>query len=100
MRLLHRTTNALALTAEGEHMIPMALKVVEAVDALNEASCGEAGLVAGRVRLTVPAPLGLYLSDRLAALLARHPGLSVEMLFREGNRHARRRDGRRRWRIP
>lgn len=83
MRLLHRTTNALALTAEGEHMIPMALKVVEAVDALNEASCGETGVVAGRVRLTVPAPLGLYLSDRLAALLARHPGLSVEMLFRE-----------------
>lgn len=64
-------------------MIPMALKVVEAVDALNEASCGETGVVAGRVRLTVPAPLGLYLSDRLAALLARHPGLSVEMLFRE-----------------
>lgn len=82
-RLLHRTTNALALTAEGEHMIPMTIKVVEAVDALTEASCGETGLVAGRVRLTVPAPLGLYLSDRLATLLARHPGLSVELLFRE-----------------
>ncbi|WP_104667360.1 LysR family transcriptional regulator [Ensifer adhaerens] len=82
-RLLHRTTNALALTAEGEHMIPMALRVVEAVDALSEASSGDTGLVAGRVRLTLPAPLGLYLSDRLAALLGHHPGLSVEMLFRE-----------------
>ncbi|WDZ79745.1 LysR family transcriptional regulator (plasmid) [Ensifer adhaerens] len=82
-RLLHRTTNALALTAEGEHMIPMALKVVEAVDALNEASGGETALATGRVRLTLPAPLGLYLIDRLAAFLRRHPGLSVELIFRE-----------------
>ena len=29
-RLLHRTTNALALTVEGEKMIPMALQVLEA----------------------------------------------------------------------
>ena len=82
-RLLHRTTSALALTAEGEHMIPMALRVVEAVDALNEASCAETALVSGRVRLTLPAPLGLYVSDRLAAFLERHPSLSVELIFRE-----------------
>ena len=82
-RLLHRTTSALALTAEGEHMIPMALRVVEAVDALNEASCAETAMVSGRVRLTLPAPLGLYVSDRLAAFLERHPGLSVELIFRE-----------------
>lgn len=82
-RLLHRTTSALALTAEGEHMIPMALRVVEAVDALNEASRAETASVSGRVRLTLPAPLGLYVSDRLAAFLARHPVLSVELIFRE-----------------
>lgn len=82
-RLLHRTTSALALTAEGEHMIPMALRVVEAVDALNEASCAETALVSGRVRLTLPAPLGLYVSDRLAAFLERYPSLSVELIFRE-----------------
>ncbi|MBV7517888.1 LysR family transcriptional regulator [Ensifer sp. ENS12] len=82
-RLLHRTTSALALTAEGEHMIPMALRVVEAVDALNEASCAETALVSGRVRLTLPAPLGLYVSDRFAAFLERHPSLSVELIFRE-----------------
>ncbi|WP_429809649.1 LysR family transcriptional regulator [Ensifer sp. B1-9] len=82
-RLLHRTTSALALTAEGEHMIPMALRVVEAVDALNEASCAETAMVSGRVRLTLPAPLGLYVSDRLAAFLERHPGLSVELILRE-----------------
>lgn len=82
-RLLHRTTNALALTVEGEQMIAMALRVVEAVDALNEATCVETAMASGRVRLTLPAPLGLYVSERLARLLERHPGLSVELIFRE-----------------
>lgn len=81
-RLVHRTTTSLALTAEGERMIPMALKVIEALEELGDATVPEAG-AAGRVRLSLPAPLGLYMSDRLAALLARHPELSIELLFRE-----------------
>src|ERR1700748_615637 len=47
MRLLHRTTNSMALTAEGEHMIPMAIKVIEAVDALTDAGCAEGAVVSG-----------------------------------------------------
>jgi DNA-binding transcriptional LysR family regulator len=82
-RLLHRTTSAVALTVEGEQIIPMALRVVEAVDALGETSCTEGAMASGKVRLTLPAPLGLYVSDRLAGLLAGHPGLSVELIFRE-----------------
>jgi DNA-binding transcriptional LysR family regulator len=81
-RLLHRSTTALALTAEGERMIPMARKVIDAVEALAESS-GSAEAASGKVRLSLPAPLGLYLSDRLAALLERHPELSVELLFRD-----------------
>lgn len=83
IRLLHRTTSALALTAEGEQMIPMALRVVEAVDALGEKTCPEGAIASGKVRLSLPAPLGLYVSDRLGTLLADYPGLSVELLFRE-----------------
>ncbi|NVN10850.1 LysR family transcriptional regulator [Nguyenibacter vanlangensis] len=82
MRLLHRSTTALALTAEGEQMIPMARKVIEAVEALGE-SAGSTGTASGKVRLSVPAPLGLYMSDRLAILLDQYPDLSVELLFRE-----------------
>ena len=81
-RLLHRSTTALALTAEGERMIPMALRVIEAVEALGD-SAGPVGTASGKVRLSLPTPLGLYMSDRLAALLDRHPELSVELLFRE-----------------
>lgn len=82
-RLLHRTTTALSLTAEGEHIIPAALKVIEAVEALSETSCRGGATVAGKVRIALPTPLGLYISDRLGTLLARHRGLSVELLCRE-----------------
>lgn len=83
MRLLHRTTSALALTAEGEQMLPMALRVVEAVEALSEASGTEGATVSGKVRLSLPAPLGLSISDRLARLLDDHPSLAVELILRE-----------------
>ncbi|TCN33190.1 LysR family transcriptional regulator [Sinorhizobium americanum] len=82
-RLLHRTTSAVALTAEGEQIIPMALRVVEAVDALGDTTGADGIMVSGKVRLTLPAPLGLYVSDRLATLIAGHPGLAVEIIFRE-----------------
>ncbi|WP_315838749.1 LysR family transcriptional regulator [Bradyrhizobium prioriisuperbiae] len=81
MRLLHRSTTALTLTAEGKQVIPMALRVIEAVEALGESA--SSGGVSGKVRLSLPAPLGLHISDRLAALLNRHPKLSIEVLFRE-----------------
>lgn len=82
-RLFHRTTSALALTAEGEQMIPMARKVVEAVEALGENGGTERGVVSGKVRLSLPTPLGLYISDRVAGLLAEHPRLTLELLFRD-----------------
>lgn len=82
-RLLHRTTTALALTVEGEQMLPMALRVVEAVDALSEAGGAEGATVSGKVRLSLPAPLGLSISDRLARLLDDHPSLAVELILRE-----------------
>jgi DNA-binding transcriptional LysR family regulator len=82
-RLFHRTTIAIALTVEGEKMIPIALQVLQAVDALGESGCHEGGSVSGKVRLSLPAPLGLYMSERFPALLAQHYDLTVEMIFRE-----------------
>ena len=80
VRLLHRTTSGLSLTAEGERTLPIALRILEAVEELCDATGPEAS---GRVRLSVPAPLGLHLSERTALLLARHPNLSLDLLFRE-----------------
>ncbi|ULR45427.1 LysR family transcriptional regulator [Rhizobium sp. K102] len=82
-RLLHRTTSGLSLTAEGERMLPMALRILEAVEELGDAAGSNGATASGKVRLSVPAPLGLYLSERLGDLLAAHPKLSVELIFRE-----------------
>lgn len=82
VRLLHRSTTSLALTSEGERMIPMALKVIDAVEALGD-STGPAGVASGKVRLSLPAPLGLFFGERIGTLLDHHPELSLELLFRE-----------------
>jgi DNA-binding transcriptional LysR family regulator len=82
-RLFHRSTNALSLTVEGEQMIPMAQRVIEAVESLGETASPEGVMAAGKVRISLPAALGLYLSDRLPAFLTDHAGLSVDIVFRE-----------------
>jgi DNA-binding transcriptional LysR family regulator len=82
-RLFHRSTNALSLTVEGEQMIPMAVKVIEAVETLGETASPEGTTASGKVRMSLPAPLGLYISDRLPTFLKKHPGLSVDMAFSE-----------------
>lgn len=66
-RLLHRSTSGLSLTVEGEHMIPMARKVIDAMEALGDATATENVTTSGRVRISLPAPLGLHVSERLPA---------------------------------
>jgi DNA-binding transcriptional LysR family regulator len=82
-RLLHRTTSGLSLTAEGERMIPNALRVLEAVDELGDAVGDVGGTATGLVRISLPAPLGLALSDRMGEFLHAHPGLVVELRLNE-----------------
>ena len=84
IRLLHRTTNGISLTAEGHRVIPLAMRLLETAEELHDTIRGEACRAIGKVRLAVPAPLGLYLSSHIGRLLERHPGLSVELIFREG----------------
>jgi DNA-binding transcriptional LysR family regulator len=82
-RLLHRTTSGVSLTAEGERVVPMAIRILEAVDEIGDTVGCDGTHASGKVRLAVPAPLGLYLSDRLGELLQEHPNLSVELIFKE-----------------
>ncbi|MBB4116405.1 DNA-binding transcriptional LysR family regulator [Rhizobium sp. BK226] len=81
-RLFHRSTNALSLTVEGEQMISMAQTVVDAVEALGETTSAD-GMASGKVRISLPAALGLYISDLLPAFLTDRPGLSVDIVFCE-----------------
>lgn len=82
IRLFHRSTNALSLTVEGEQMISMAQTVIDAVEALGETASAD-GMASGKVRISLPAALGLYISDRLPAFLTDRPGLSVDIVFCE-----------------
>lgn len=82
-RLFHRSTNALSLTVEGERMIPMVQRAVEAVEAIGELGRADGLIVSGKVRVSLPAPLGLYVSDRLPRLVDMHPRLTVDVILRE-----------------
>ncbi|QRM53226.1 LysR family transcriptional regulator [Sinorhizobium sp. BG8] len=82
-RLLHRTTSGVALTLEGERVIPLAMRILEAVDELGDTVGCDGTHASGKVRISLPAPLGLSLSDRLGDLLRQHPGLAVELVTTE-----------------
>lgn len=82
VRLVHRTTRALALTAEGEAFLPYAEAMIE--DAANaRAAVRPSGSgVAGLLRVTASEPFGRkVVSAMLPAFLAANPDLRVDLLL-------------------
>lgn len=78
--LLHRTTRRVTVTKEGAAYFEEAGRLLHELQAL-ESSFGRAtAVVRGRIRVDVPAAAGRHLiAPALPALLARHPGLVVEL---------------------
>lgn len=81
VRLLHRTTRAVAPTEAGarllERLAPALDEVVAAVDAVHATD----GVVAGLLRINAPAPaVDLVLAPLLGPFLARHPHVRVELV--------------------
>lgn len=81
VRLLHRTTHAISLTAEGERLLEGArdlLREAERVEAtLDHAAANGSG---GRIRLSAPAPLiRACLARQMPALLAAHPQIELDL---------------------
>jgi DNA-binding transcriptional LysR family regulator len=85
-RLVQRSTHAVTLTEEGRELVPAAQQLVDSADALLEKTGRRRGKAVGCVRLSVPAPLGLYFSERLGALLERHDELSIDLMLHDGPR--------------
>ncbi|MBA8881037.1 LysR family transcriptional regulator [Phyllobacterium myrsinacearum] len=83
-RLLHRTTSGVALTVEGERLVPLALRIIDLFDELGDSVGTASTHASGHVRISVPTPLGLYLSERIGDLLGSHPDLSLDLIFNEG----------------
>jgi DNA-binding transcriptional LysR family regulator len=83
VRLVQRSTHAVTLTEEGRDLVPAAQQLVDSADALQESTGRRRSKPVGRVRLSVPVPLGLYLSSKLAGLLQKHEELSIDLVLHD-----------------
>lgn len=80
VRLLHRTTRRLSLTDDGEMLVGHARPVLDSVEGMEEALRRRRSSPAGLVRVGVPVAGAYFLAPRIPLLLARHPGLKVELV--------------------
>jgi DNA-binding transcriptional LysR family regulator len=82
LRLFHRTTRQVSLTADGRELFARCERIVGELDALRAQAEGVRGTPSGLLRLDVPSTLGrLEVVPLLARLLARHAGLRLEVSF-------------------
>ena len=82
-RLVQRSTHAVTLTDEGRELVPAAQQLVDSADTLQERTGRRRARPVGRVRLSVPVPLGLYFSSKLDGLLKKHDELSVDLVLHD-----------------
>jgi DNA-binding transcriptional LysR family regulator len=80
VRLFHRTTRKLSLTDDGQMLLGLARPVLDGVDTMEAALGKQSASPVGLVRLGVTVTASRFLSQRLPALLAEHPGLKVELV--------------------
>jgi DNA-binding transcriptional LysR family regulator len=83
VRLFHRTTRRLSLTDDGQILLSHARHLLESADEMETVLGRQSGAPRGLVRLGTSVAGGLFLATRLPVLLARHPGLSVELVMRD-----------------
>jgi DNA-binding transcriptional LysR family regulator len=83
VRLLHRTTRHLSLTEDGAKLHGRARIILGLVEGMELALGQHKSLPIGHVRVAAPVSLGMLLMKRVPALLARHPGLTVELVMQD-----------------
>lgn len=84
-----RSTLAVTLTEEGRDLVPAAQQLLDSADALQERTGRRRTKPVGRVRLSVPVPLGLYFSSKLNSLLKKHDELSIDLILHDRLRDLR-----------
>jgi DNA-binding transcriptional LysR family regulator len=86
VRLFHRTTRHLSLTDDGESLHEHARNVLETVEGMEVALGQHKTSPSGHVRVATPVSLGLILMNRVSLLMARYPGLSIEVVMEDDPR--------------
>ena len=82
-QLVQRSTQAVTLTEEGRNLLTPAQELVDAAEGIRHRTGRGLHEPVGSVRVALPVPLGLYLSDRIGALLGRFGELSIELVLRD-----------------
>jgi DNA-binding transcriptional LysR family regulator len=80
VRLFHRTTRKLSLTDDGQMLLGLARPVLDGVDTMEAALGKQSASPIGLVRIGVTVTGSRLFSERFPALLAKHPGLKVELV--------------------
>jgi DNA-binding transcriptional LysR family regulator len=83
VRLFHRTTRRLSLTDDGERLLGHARKLLEMAEAMEEELGHQSSTPTGLVRVGVRAAGARFLAVRVPLLLARHPGLKIELVVHD-----------------
>ena len=80
VRLMHRTTRSISLTAEGEAFLPHAQAMLEAGASARAAIAPTGGGASGLLRVTAPAAFGRKIVAPLVPrLLAENPALRIDL---------------------
>jgi DNA-binding transcriptional LysR family regulator len=83
VRLFHRTTRRISLTDDGEIVLVQARSIVEATGQIEATLGSRKATPTGRVRVGMPAGMGILVTPRLPKLFRRYPGLAVDMVIGE-----------------
>ncbi|MCE7761461.1 LysR family transcriptional regulator [Pseudomonas putida] len=80
VRLFHRTTRAVSLTAEGETFLPFATTLLEASEGARVSLKSYAGTASGVLKVRAPTVFGQsVIMPLIPALLEEHPALRVDL---------------------
>lgn len=80
VRLFHRTTRAVSLTAEGETFLPFAATLLQASEEARACLKSSAGTASGVLKVMAPTVFGQsVIMPLLPALLAEHPALRIDL---------------------
>lgn len=84
VRLLHRTTRSLSVSAEGQAFYQDAVRILDEVDAAAEAVRRGAAAPGGRLRVSLPTSFALaWLAARLPAFMHAHPQIELDLALND-----------------